>query len=201
MNYREIVLNKISALIKDNALKVHNYKAKEIVFNEGDKCEYLGFILKGKINISIISFKNVEESINLVEENDFFGQYLLFQNNARYLGDVIALKATSIVLISKEILLNNLMADKEFLNAYISIISNESFKIKQQIKLLSHKKAIDRIIFYLENNNINNIVNIDSITSLSKTLNLPRETVSRIISKLILEGKIKKQNNVIELLQ
>ena len=44
------------------------------------------------------------------------------------------------------------MTNKVFLNAYLCDISIEAFRIEQQVKMLSHKKNIDRIIYYLENN-------------------------------------------------
>jgi hypothetical protein len=90
--------------------------------------------------------------------------------------------------------------DKDLLEAYISIISNESFNIKQQVKLLSHKNALDRVIFYLDLISKNNICIIDSVSSLAKEVNLPRETVSRILSKLEKEKYLIKEKNTIRIL-
>ena len=193
MNKYEIVKNKILELVDNKTLKVTLYKAGDIIYREGEICNYLGYLLKGKINISTISEEDNEETISVINEGCFFGHFLMFQDNKKYLGDINVSVSSKIVFISKTLLLNILSNDKEFLEAYLSIITNESFLVKQQVKLLSHKKAIDRVVYYLKTNSINSCIEIKSITYLSKKLNLPRETVSRSISKLIKEGKLIKK--------
>ena len=93
------------------------------------------------------------------------------------------------------------MTNKVFLNAYLCDISIEAFRIKQQVKMLSHKKSIDRIIYYLKNNNIDGKIDIKSVTNLSKIVNLPRENVSRIISKLVKDGYITKMDSEIKIIK
>ena len=193
MNNSEIIRNKILKLIDEGTLKISSYKAGDIIYREGEVCSSLGYILKGKINISTISEEESEETISVINEGGFFGHFLMFQDKKKYLGDINVSVSSKIVFISKTLLLNLLTNDKEFLEAYLSIITNESFLVKQQVKLLSHKKSIDRVIYYLKTNSINNHIEIKSITLLSKKVNLPRETVSRMISKLIKENKIKKK--------
>ena len=198
MKLNDIIFNKFSLLVSNNKIKPIFYKSKDILFKEGDSCNFLCYILEGEIEITTSSYNGNQEVISIIKEHDFFGQYILFQDNGKYLGEVIANKPTKIIKISKDTLLNIMMSDKSFLDAYISLISNESFNIKQQVKLLSHKNALDRVIFYLENNSINNICKIDSVSSLAKKINLPRETVSRILSKLEKDDfLIKNKNNII----
>ena len=198
MNYKEIIREEINKLIDNKTLKAINYKSDGVIFNEGDECKKLGYVLKGQVIISTLSINDKEEIINIVNEDEFFGKYLIFNDsNSKYLGDVIISKNSSIVLMDKELFLNILMNNKELLHAYLTLISVDSFKTKQQVKLLSHKKNIDRVVYYLKNNSNNGTISIKSITDLSKTLNLPRENVSRIISKLIKDGHISKSNNLI----
>lgn len=195
MKYNDIIFQKFSHLLSLDAIKAKNYKSKDIIFKEGDICHYLSFIIEGEVEISTLSYNGNQEVISIVKEKDFFGQYILFQDDGKYLGDVIAKKPTKIINITKKNLLELFINDEEFLEAYISLISKESFNIKQQVKLLSHKNVIDRLIFYIENNQINGICKIDSVSSLSKKINLPRETVSRAISKLENDKYIIKDNN------
>ena len=198
MKLNDIIFNKFSSLVSSKKIKPISYKSKEVIFKEGDNCNFLCYILEGEIEIATLSYNGNQEVISIIKEHDFFGQYLLFQDNGKYLGEVIANKPTKIIKISKDTLLNLMMNDKLFLDAYISLISNESFNIKQQVKLLSHKNALDRVIFYLENKCINNECDIDSVSSLAKNINLPRETVSRILSKLESEDfLIKNKNHII----
>ena len=196
MNANEIIKNKIEELINKKVLKVNTYKAGDIIYREGETCEYLGYLLKGKINISTISDGDNEEIISVINEGCFFGHFLLFQDDNKFLGDVSSTIFSKVVFIKKPILLNVLMTDIDFLNAYLTVITKESFQVRQQVKLLSHKKALDRVIYYLKTNNKNEYIEIRSVTSLAKRLNLPRETVSRMLSKLINEEKIEKTGYV-----
>ena len=201
MKYNDIIFQKFSHLLSEGILKTNNYKAKDVIFKENEECQNLSFIMDGEVEISTLSYNGNQEVISVIKEKEFFGQYILFQENGVYLGDVIAKKSTSLINISKTDLLDYFVNDKVFLEAYIALISKESFNIKQQIKLLSHKNVIDRLIFYIENNQINNICYIDSVSSLAKKINLPRETVSRALSKLEKDKYIKRDNNNINLIK
>lgn len=201
MDKNDVIINFFSKLIKEDKIKVLNYKSKDIIFKEGSPCKHICFILSGEVEISTLSYNGNIEVISQLSKNDFFGQYILFQEDGKYLGDVSAKGAVKLIKITKMELLDYLSKDKELLEAYISFISKESFNIKQQVKLLSHKNATDRVIFYLENQAIDNICYIESISSLAKKINLPRETVSRIISKMIDLNLIKKDKDKIILLK
>lgn len=201
MKYNDIIFQKFSYLLSEGKLKTQYYKAKDVIFKENEECNYLSFIMDGEVEISTLSYNGNQEVISIIKEKEFFGQYILFQDKGIYLGDVTAKKPTSIVNITKDELLDYFVNDKVFLEAYIALISKESFNIKQQVKLLSHKNVIDRLIFYIENNQINNICCIDSVSSLAKKINLPRETVSRALSKLEKDKFIKRDNNKIKLIK
>ena len=167
MKTNDVIRTYLNQLILNNEIKPIEYKSKEIIFKEGSPCKYVCFILDGEVEISTLSYNGSQEVISLVGKNEFFGQYILFQPNSKYLGDVQAKGPVKLIKISKASLLEYLSKDKDLLEAYISIISNESFKIKQQVKLLSHKNALDRVIFYLDLISKNNICIIDSTFSLS----------------------------------
>lgn len=200
MKYNEIIFNKFSELVSLGKIKPIKYKAKDIIFKEGEIALCLSYVLEGEIEISTLSYRGIDEVISIVKEKECFGQFILFQEKGQYLGDVIAQKPSLVIHISKDDLLNLLQEDKSFLEAYISFISNESFMIKQQVKLLSHKNALDRVLFYFESHEVDNICQIESVASLAKLVNLPRETVSRCITKLEKDNLIKKENNRILLL-
>ena len=125
MNNSEIIRNKILKLIDEGTLKISSYKAGDIIYREGEVCSSLGYILKGKINISTISEEESEETISVINEGGFFGHFLMFQDKKKYLGDINVSVSSKIVFISKTLLLNLLTNDKEFLEAYLSIITNE----------------------------------------------------------------------------
>ena len=78
------------------------YKAGDIVFNEDAYCDKIGIVEKGEINIVTITHSEKEEIINIVHENEIFGDALVFSNNPIYLGHAICKKETIVRYISKD---------------------------------------------------------------------------------------------------
>lgn len=188
----DILLNKYT-----DKIKIKEYKSNDIIFNEDDNCQEVCIVLKGKIIISTITYLEKEEIINIINEKEVFGDLLIFSSNHKYLGNVISGKKSSVAIIKKNDLIDCLMIDKELLSLFLNSVSNKALDIKLQAKLFSHKNIEDRIMYYLSIRQINNIVKISSVTSMAKTLSLPRPSVSRSLSILEDKGLIKREKNVI----
>lgn len=182
--------------------KVVEYNANDIIFNENDICNYIGIVLKGEVIISTITYNEKEEVINVIKENEVFGDILLFASNNIYLGDVITTKKSTIAFINKENLIYLLQNNTYVLSSYLMHLSNKSLNIKLQSKLLSHKNIEDRIMYFLSTNkNKGNYYEYSSITDISRKLSLPRPSVSRSITSLINKGLITKINKRIYILK
>lgn len=172
----------------------------DILFNEGDPCDKMGIVVKGELIISTITYNEKEETFNIIKEGEMFGDLLIFSNNPVYLGDVIAKRKTTVIIISKQKLISMLLNDEEFLHIYMSIICNKAVNIKKQAKLLSHKNIEDRILFYLKLKDPgNHIISFSTVTDFAQELSLPRPSVSRSLSKLEEKGYIIKNKHSITL--
>lgn len=171
---------------------IKTYKKNTIIFNEGDICENVYYILQGNVVIKTITASSNEEIITTLKENEMFGDILMFTTNPLYLG-FAETKTKSIIAISKkEQFLNLLQSDRSFLNEYLMNITNKSMTFKMQAKLFAHKRIEDRILYYFKHIMDNNTCKIKSITSLSETLSLPRPSVSRSLTDLCKKNIIKK---------
>ena len=188
----DVVLNKYH-----NKIKIKEFKSNDIIFNEDDFCQEICIVLKGQIIISTITYLEKEEIINIINEREVFGDLLVFSNNHKYLGNVISTKKSSVAIIKKDDLINFLSNDTELLNLFLKSISDKALNIKLQAKLFSHKNIEDRIMYYLNVKQINNVVKISSVTDMAKVLSLPRPSVSRSLSILETKGLIKREKNVI----
>ena len=178
-----------------NLVKVNK---NQIVFHEDDRCEYLAIVLSGEINITSYTLSGQEIIYNTVKKNGMFGNNLLFSKNPYYRGHVIAKTDGEIFLINKANLLKILQNNDVFLNEYLSMQADFSKSLNSQIKLLSFDSAEEKLLYYLKEKQV---VEIDSVSSLAKTLYLSRETLSRLISKLAKEKRIVRKGNIIELLR
>lgn len=178
--------------ISNNLYYEKIYKRGDIIFNEGDECTKVGFIEYGNISISTISYSNNEYEIKSLGNNSFFGAFVLFSNKPFYLGTAIALTNTKVIFFTKQNLLQA-FNDKNFLINYLNLTTKESLLTQQKIKLLSQSSIRDKILFLLhenKNRNNTNIYRIKSKELLSKMINCPRPSLSRVLIELKSEGII-----------
>ena len=171
---------------------------EQILFHENDLCDVVGIVLSGQINIVSYTLSGQEIVYNQIKENGMFGNNLLFSSNPYYKGNVISAEKTTVVLIGKKTLLSILKNNRDFLIQYLQFNSDFSKSLNHQIKLLSFSNAEDRFLYYLQENGR---IKMLSVTELAKTLFLSREALSRLITRLVKEGKINRSGNIIELLK
>lgn len=179
---------KLSRLLK--------YKKEQILFHEDDECLYVGIVVKGEIKIASFTLLGQEIVYNIVKEGQMFGNNLIFSNYPHFRGTVIASSDGELILISKENLLKILQSNLSFLEAYLSSQAEFSKRLNNTIKLLSLSSAEERLLYYLKQNNP---LKIKSISSLSESLYLSREATSRLVSKMVKEGKINRNGNMLYL--
>ncbi len=187
-------------LITKYNLKVTNYEKNEIIKNEGDVCNSVGIVLEGKIKISNITYFNSEYIIDILKSNDMFGENLIFTNYNKYPGEIIAISKTYILFISKTLFIHLIQKEIDFLFFYLNYISNKYIELQKRIKILCQSSIKDKLIYYLQiNKNNDNVVKISSVTDLSHYLNIPRPSLSRVISQLKNEKTILVKNHFITL--
>ena len=180
-------MRNILYLLRDTEKQNIIYKTLEmgdILFYEGDECE--GIVKSGYIVISSYTFSGNEIIYNTLESGDIFGNNLIFTNDKKYRGNVVAKEKSEVAIIKKNVLLNILKNNDEFLNEYLEIQSNFTRSLNTKLKLLAFDSALDRLYFYLSLNN--NKITYKTITELSNRLYIKRETLSRLLSKLEKSG-------------
>lgn len=186
------------SLEEKNLCKIIHLKKDEILFREGDECQYVGIVLKGIINISSYSYQGIEMNYAVINKDEMFGNNLLFSSEPYFKGHVISKTNTDIALIDKNTLLHIFKNNEQFLLAFLNKESDGSKKMNNKIKTLSFYHAEDRFLYYLSSHN-NHII-YHSITSLAAELNMSREVLSRLIAKLTKEKTITKNGHSISLI-
>lgn len=176
------------------------YKKNQIVFNEGDICNYIGLVETGNITITTYTYNEKEYEINNISDNGIFGQFIIF-GSSKYLGTAIATKNTTVIQIKKKELLE-LLKNQKFSENYLTLISNINLKTQQKIKLLTQKEIRDKIMFLLfENKKIteSNKLYINSKEKLALFLNITRPSLSRELSLMKKDNLIDYNLKYIEL--
>lgn len=185
----------------ENLVYYKKYNKNALIFLEGSKCNNVCVVVKGEISITTSSYDS-EVEINNIKENELFGDSLILNDDNRYLGNINAVKETTLCIIPKENWLK-LLENKTILKNYLEIVSNKVFKIQSKVKVLSQKSIRDKILFYLitESKRINKKkIPIKSKEYLSLYLNIPRPSLSRELIKLKDEKIIDYNRYYIELL-
>lgn len=178
------------------------YNKDNIVRNEQDFCDDIGIVISGMLKISTFTTNEKEETITLLKSGDMFGNNLIFSSNPYYLGNIITLRKTEIILIKKQELLALFNKYPLFLEAYLKEICDNALQIKQQNKLLAHKSIQDRLMYYLSTlskQQKSKNITIPKITEISLLLSIPRPSISRELKNLEDLGYIKRDLHHIKL--
>lgn len=179
-------------------VKVINLNKEQILFNEGDVCECVGVVISGEVDILSYSFGGKEIIYNHLSSGMVFGNNLIFSSEPRYKGSIIAKKPAKIGLIYKKELISLLKSNEQFMLYYLQYQSDNTKQLNDKIKLLSLDNAEERFLYYAYVHG--NQIEYTSITKLAISLSLQRETLSRLISKLIKDNKIIKENHIIKII-
>ena len=185
-----------------NLILEKKYPKGSIIFFEGDECNYVSVIKKGEISIRTFNYDK-ETEINLLHKDELFGDSLVLNSDNRYLGNVVAITDTILIMISKDNWLK-LLENKTILKNYLEIVSNKVFRIQSRVKILSQKSIREKILFYLisEYKRLNNkVIKIKSKEALALYLNIPRPSLSRELILLKCDGIIDYDRYSIKILK
>ena len=179
-------------------LIVKHLNANEVLFKEGEKANYVGFLTSGALSIESYSLTGKLITFNTIYPGEMFGNNLVFSNDQYYLGEVKARVKSTLYLLLKEDLLNILQTNKAFLMQFLNQESEFTKSLNGKVKLLSFDSASERIMYYIHLKG--DKVRINSISNLAKEVSLSREATSRTIYKLIKENKIKREGNTFSII-
>ena len=204
MNLQDFKLfNKVDPNQYLKYFKIIDYKKEDIIFNEGDVCNHLTFVLDGEISVRTYSLNGKEEILNIIYPGGIFGDIISYSNKTTYIGHIISNRNSVVAHIKKNDWIALIQKDETLLINFLNHLTNKTFKTKMDNKLLLHKNIEDRIYFYL-NTQIDKKktrkIYITSVTNLANELNLPRPSVSRSLSNMETKGLIKRNKKEIEVL-
>ena len=177
------------------ALVYRKYEAKVHVFNENDFCDCIGIVCKG--HLDIVSYLQDGKQIiyNSMQENQIFGGNLIFSSNPYFKGNIIAGCDCIIAFINQKQLIEFLQTNTDFMIEYLKKQADFTKQLNDNIKIMSISNMEERLYYLLKINN--GKIKYETISGLAQKLYMQRETLSRLISKLEKQSKIKKENHCI----
>ena len=188
---------KILRILETINCPTRKFRKDEILFHEGDACRSIFVVKNGSIAIRSYTLQGNEVVYNRIQVGEMFGNNLVFDDDNLFRGDVVALEDALIFVLSRDLFVELLQSNKTFLELYLSMQSKIMKMRQQTIKLLSLKNAEERFLFYLQSQR--GTIRFKNISELAKHLQVERETLSRLISRLEKRHQIRRLSHIIEL--
>jgi CRP-like cAMP-binding protein len=182
-----------------SAESCRHFQKGEIIFLEGDPCQKIGYVAQGRITIRSTTPEGTEYLIQGVDPGQFFGDVMMFADESRYLGNVVAEADSLVGYFSFSTFLELLRKRPDCLERYLRGLALKTFELKQEVKLLAMPSLRERILFFLDSERMKNgaewIFLPMTREQLAAKLGVCRPSLSRELSRmrkdgiLLIEGK------------
>ncbi|MBA4348642.1 MAG: Crp/Fnr family transcriptional regulator [Thermodesulfovibrio sp.] len=174
-----------------------HFHRNKIIFMEEDTQNYIYIILSGKVKAVHLTPDGREHILAVHKTSDFFGEMALLDGKTSP-ATVIAMEDTSIAIISKKNF-EELLKNNNVLKGIISTLCARLREAWMTNKVLSHHRAEDRVrtllkllgMYYGMKDRRGTIITLKlTHRDIADYTSLSRETVTRLLNKLIMDGKI-----------
>lgn len=123
---------------------VHNYRKKEIIYDEGNYPKGIYFINKGKVKTYRTHEQGKELITGLYKEGDFFG-YLALLEDGKYSDTATALDDSEICMIPKEDFFSLIYKNAEVSRKFIHMLSDNLQEKEEQLLNLAYNSVRKRV--------------------------------------------------------
>lgn len=203
--FKGLSQDEIRKIVKELRYSNKYYKKGEIIANEEDECNAIGFIIKGEIEIQRIYYSGKSITLNKFYSGEVFGEALVFSSHSTYPATIMAAKPCNIVFIKREDILSLCLKDKHLLENFMGLLSDKLLILNSKIKSISFKTVRAKVVNYILNkvqDPDNLVIELkDSKESIANYIGIPRPSFSRELIKLRDEGLIEFDRKTITILE
>ena len=101
---------------------IHEYRAKQAIFSQGQSSDAVYYIQEGKVRLSVLSKQGKEATIALVGSGDFLGEGCIASDQPIRLATAIAITECSILKIEKNRMLRTLHEEHGFSDMFVAYV-------------------------------------------------------------------------------
>ncbi len=161
-------------------------KSGDVLFRQGDLCENLHVLAKGKVRAQMKS----EGKVLTIEE--FTGPTLLasaivFTSDPRFPVTATATTDAEVFVIARSRFVDFMLAHRSVLEGFLSDVSERTLFLSQRLKSFALQSLKTRLLEYLSVHG-----RIDNQEEVAKIMGVARPSLSRALAELIAEGKVQK---------
>lgn len=196
-------LNDLKNFLDDNGETIH-YSEGDIIYKQGDHSNTIYLISKGIVKCHILDEKGKELITALYKEDDLFG-YTSFMQNIPYHESATAIKDTTLVSVSKNVLKEVLEKNHLVTLELIQLLTDNLFHVKEQLLQMAYgsvnQKTAQTIIQFSEklNRKPNEPIRI-SRNDLASVAGIATETLIRTMTYFKKQGLIEVEGRNIKIL-
>jgi CRP/FNR family transcriptional regulator, cyclic AMP receptor protein len=99
---------------------IHEYRAKQAVFSQGQSSDALYYIQEGKVRLSVVSKQGKEATIALLGPGDFLGEGCIASDQPIRLATATAITNCALLKIDKKEMLRALHAEQLFSDMFVA---------------------------------------------------------------------------------
>jgi CRP-like cAMP-binding protein len=203
--FKNVSQEEIKKIMSDIGYIIKTYKKGEIIASEEEKCNSLGFVLEGTIEIQRIYLSGKQIVLSRFSHGDVFGEALIFSDASNYPATVVALSEVTVLYINKPDILKLCTAEEKILNNFMSALSNKILMLNSKIKNISFKSVKHKVINYIlekvRDKHSETIHLSESKEEIAAALGIPRPSLSRELMNLRDLEYIEFDRNTIKILK
>lgn len=135
--FKNMTVEEIEDIFKNVSCNITTHQKSETIFDEGDDCNSLGIVLKGKVELSTYFISGDVSSLITLNPSGIFGEAILFSSNEHYPISVTSNTVTDILFLTKTDILKIIEFNSKFLENYLLLLSTKLLFFNDKFKLLS----------------------------------------------------------------
>ena len=135
----------------DGDRKILVFSKKQAIFAQGDSCDAVFYIQKGKVKLSVVAKNGKEATIGILNEDDFFGEGCLTGQPLR-LCSATAMTDCSVTRIEKKAMMEVLHREHAFSDMFVAYLLTRNIRYEEDLVdqlFNSSEKRLARMLLLL----------------------------------------------------
>ena len=138
----------ILKLFDDINYNIKKYSKNDIIAIEGDRCNSIGLVLEGNVDIKRILGSKVIH-LSSFSKGDVFGEVIAFSDINIYPATVLASSICEVMFISKNDFIKFCTHNEEFLDLFLNTLTNKIYLLNNSITNLTFTSIRQKICNFL----------------------------------------------------
>lgn len=193
----------IQELLSSGFASLKSYLKEDLLFSEGEYCDFLSVVIEGKIEIQKLDSNGNILVVATLNRGNVFGENLLFGDRNFYPMSVVAKENSQVLHIKKDYIYKLCSSNEPFLRELLRILSNKALNLSSKLKQVTMKSIREMICNYLlkkYNKEKSTTIKLEfSRKDWADKLGVQRPSLSRELMKMRDAGLIDFSKNIIEI--